>query len=381
MYGSARELEFRITDGSHGDILSQAVDFFNSEFPTNSSKAMTVDFFTSKMRTVEGRSLGWLAVAMYGEKVVGTCSVIQKELLFRDKIIQAIEIGDTFTSPDFRRDCHFRVKYPGSSSFDDYLNKSIFGRLATEALDLARSKGIQFVYGVPNQQAKLSWLNKMGFSLVDGGATVRISSPTLSHPAIQNSSFRSLAYKAYTWVTLAISRWSSRNYAFERVSYLSDSDLALLQNSNRGFSQFLQVANTGQWVTSRFLKNIDKNYELIKIAERKSSQTCGYLFFYNDFRNDGFRLLLCSKNLFFEHKLNKLTLPLVRISAEKFFKYENLSMWIECEASNAFRRLVYGFISKPIQVDVVGKDLDAEIGLIENRVRFYNFQYADSDLG
>ena len=381
MVGSTRLLEFLITDGSDADILSKAVDFFNSEFPTNSSKRMTIEFFTSKMCSQDGGSRGWLAVAMCGQKVVGTCSIIQKELLLGGETIPAVEIGDTFTSPDFRRDCHFRIRYPGTSSLDDYLNKSIFGRLATGCLDLARSKGIQFVYGVPNEQAKQSWLSKMGFRLVDGGATWRISSPAISHPKFQSSLIASGIYKIYFLMTLAVSWSATRAYALERVSILSDLDLGLVKTTNHSSAEFLQLANTEPWINSRFLQNPDKHYQVVKISNKKTSQTCGYVFFHEEIRSDGFRLLLYSKDLFFEPKLGKLKLPLARMSAVRFFHAQNLSMWIDQGTTSNFRRLIYGFISKPIRVDIVCKELGPEILVKGTGFRFHNFQYGDSDLG
>ena len=378
---TSRQLEFLTTDGSHVDILSKAVDFFNSEFSSDDRKKMTVEFFTAKMCSHNGGSPGWLAVAIYQEKVVGTCSIIQKELLLGKQTIHAVEIGDTFTSPNFRRNCHFRTMYPGTSSFEDYLNKSIFGRLATECLDIARSKGIQFVYGVPNQQAKLSWLKRMTFRLVDGGATWRISSPTLSHPIFRKSAIRRGLYKVYFLSTLAISWLTTRSYKMEKVSELSDSELDLVSSTNRDSFKFLQLSNTEQWITSRFVENLDKNYEIIEIKEKKTSQIFGYLFFHKQMRNDGFRLLLYSKDLFFEPKLDNLKLPLARICVAKFFEVENLSMWIDKDMTNSFSRLIYGFISKPIQVDIIGKDLGRDVRLTEAGVQFSNFQYGDSDLG
>ena len=215
MAPQSRALEIVILDDLDSHILQKVIHFFNSQFPGISSKLMGEDFFRSKINNVGSLKTGYLTVAMFGDEVVGTCSAIRKEIFFDGRIIQAVEIGDTYTSMNFRRDCHFQKLYLGTGSVNDYLNKSIFGRLATETLDRAKSDGIEFVYGVPNHQAKLSWIGRLNFELIDRNSTYRVSSPSLTHPSIRRGIGRRASYGIYYRLTLYFSMLITHKYKLE----------------------------------------------------------------------------------------------------------------------------------------------------------------------
>ena len=141
----------------------------------------------------------------------------------------------------------------------------------------------------------------------------------------------------------------------------------------------IQLANSESWIKARFINNIDKYYKIVKIENRKNGALCGYLFFLEHERGDNFKLLILSKDIFYNKNLNKLKIPLARIAADGFFEYENLSIWIDTRRVSLKYRAFFGFISKPFKVDIVGKSLTENS--IELQLKdFYDFQYGDSDL-
>ncbi len=381
MDSESRVLDVVNLDDLEPQKLDKVLQFFNSEFPGVASKFMDDKFFTSKIQKIDTFQTGYLTVAMHEDQVVGTCSAIRKEIQVDGLVLQAVEIGDTYTSVHFRRNCHFREPYSGTNSSGDYLNKSIFGRLATETLDRAILDGVQFVYGVPNHQAKLSWIGKLDFGLFDGNSTYRISSPTLTHPSIRGRITKHLVYSIYYYLTLFYSKFITSKYRLEQVSNFDDLENATFLPTIEQNSEKMQLRNSNEWLQRRFLNNSDKSYEVIQIRKRRNQEICGYLFFLLQTRLDGFGLLINSKDLYLKKDLGRMRMPFSRIAVKKFFLVENVSMWIDSEISKKYLRFLYGYPAKPTKVEIVAKYLTSDLENQKSEVRFYNFQYGDSDLG
>ena len=373
-----RIVQIKILDDLPPDLVTKAIDFFHREYPNDSKEQIDSHFFSAKLGSANPNGRGYFTVALYDGLVVGTCTAVRKTLITDNRIINAVEIGDTFTSKFFRKNCYFSELYPGTTNTNDYLNKSIFGRLATETLDRARVDGVDYVYGTPNFQAKLSWLGRMNFKLADGGFIYRISSASLTHPFYNSSKiFRSLG-TIYTKITFLFCLIFTRKYSMNLISKNEFSDLPdrLKETSDK---DGIQLVNSYSWIKARFVDNADKEYKIVKIERRGEIGACGYLFFLEHNRVDGFELLILSKDLLYDKKLEKLKIPISKVAAEKFFTYENLSTWVDTRRNSIKHRILFGFLSKEFKVDIVAKSLTEEAAVLETR-NFYNFQYGDSDL-
>ncbi len=378
MSDDPRILETAILDELPEGLVAKAVEFFNQNYPGDSKKRMESDFFSSKLGPSNPNGHGYFTVATYNGEVVGTCTAVRKTLISGDRIIQAVEIGDTYTSKVFRKSCQFAQLYPETKSIDDYLNKSIFGRLASETLDRARADGVEYVYGTPNLQAKLSWLGRMNFKLVDGNYTYRISSPSRTHPIYNSSISRHFFGAIYTKISFLFCSVATRKYS---VSLIAKQEVHDLPNPRKESTSkdTLKLLNSHSWIHARFVNNNDKEYKIVKITRRGNNQLCGYLFFFEYEREDNFKLLILSKDLLNDKKLERLKIPISKIAADKFFKYENLSVWVDVRRVSLKFRAIFGFLSKEFKVDIVGKSL-AEVGAELVTKNFYDFQYGDSDL-
>jgi hypothetical protein len=372
-----RELDIVILDDLSPELLNGVVGFFNREFPNPSGLLMTPDFFLTKIAPQGAAIPGYLTVAAHRGVVVGCTSAVVKHFRIEDQEIKVIEIGDTFTSNNFRRNCYFKSLYPGTSSNDDYLNKSIFGRLVSETIDRARKDGAIYVYGTPNTQSKLPYIGRLNFKLVDDGFTSRISSPSISHKRFHSSVYLRSIVKMYLRVTLVFSILKTFRYRLNLVkkdAYVPISGLI----SNIQFKGSLTIANSDAWVRARFLLNSDKDYKVVQVVGRFTKKIHGYMFFLEKVGADDFSLLILSKTIVATKKILKLTLPLSRRAAHKYFIYNNLSIWIDNRITSPSIRYLYGFPSAITQVEIVGKDLQEQnLG----KVNFYNFHYGDSDLG
>jgi hypothetical protein len=378
MADDPRILEIAILDELPGDLVDKAVTFFRENYPSDSKKQMDPNFFIAKVANSNPNGQGYFTVALYDGEVVGTCTAVRKTLIHKNQVVHAVEIGDTFTSKNFRKSCRFLNLYPGTTSFDEYLNKSIFGRLATETLDRARADGVTYVYGTPNFQAKLSWLGRMNFALVDGSFTYRINAASIRHEFYKRSKLVRILGRIYNNISHLLSRLVTREYSMKLISE-GDFNFAIDAPDFTKNEDSIQLVNSESWIKARFINNIDKNYKIIKIESRKDSGLCGYLFFLEHEREDNFKLLILSKDIFYDKTLHRLKIPLARIAADRFFEYENLSIWIDIRRVSLKYRTFFGFISKPFKVDIVGKSL-TENSIELQLKNFYDFQYGDSDL-
>jgi hypothetical protein len=381
MVTEVRLLEVVEIDDLNPKILQKVLAFFNTEFFGLNSKPMSEEFFKSKIKQSDSIQRGFLTVAMFGDQVVGTCSAVRKEVYYQGRVVDAVEIGDTYTSQDFRRDCHFRELYPGTSTIDEYLNKSIFGRLVSETIDRATADGVEFVYGVPNQQSKVPYISKLNFQLIDANSTYRMSSPTITHPAIKRNLILLLLYRIYFQITLYFSLFATRNYEVKTATDFSGlTEISSLTTFDDN-PEYLHLCTSDTWIKGRFLENSDKRYEIIQVKNKKSSLICGYLIFLIQEREDGFRLLILSKELLMRNDLKHLKLAFSRISSQKFFNIENMSMWIDLEVTKKIERFLYGYLARPIRVEIIAKNLSPDFLHQMTIPRFYDFQYGDSDLG
>lgn len=378
MPDNPRILEISILDKLPLDLVTKAVDFFNLNYPNDSKKQMDLGFFLSKLGDSNPNGHGYFTVATFEGGVVGTCTAVRKTLISGTQTLNAVEIGDTFTSEKFRKSCYFSQLYPGTTSTSAYLNKSIFGRLATETLDRARADGVEYVYGTPNLQAKLSWLGRMNFKLVDGNFTYRINSANITHSFYTSSRAIHVFGLVYTKLTFFLCLIATKKYS---VSLISKHDLYEfpLTKIDTSHNNSLQLLNSSSWIQSRFINNTDKDYKIVKIVNRANNQPCGYLFFLESTRSDNFRLLILSKSLFFDEQIERLRIPISKVAASEFFNYENLSMWVDKRKNSIKYRAFFGFLSKALRVDIVGKSLTDEERELQLK-DLYNFEYGDSDL-
>ena len=379
MSETERILKVEIYDGLQPELLAKAVEFFKSNFPSDSVKPIDVNFFVSKLGEANPFGSGYFSVASHQGKVIGTCTAVRKRIVVENEIVNIVEIGDTFTSPDYRKNCYFEDLYPGTTSKNDYLNKSIFGRLATETLDRARLEGSKYVFGTPNLQAKLSWLKRMEFKLVDQNRISRVSAATKLYPLYNKNKLFALVSRLYLSLSFLICFFQVRNY---RLSVVQDKKEVIFDFEPKYFQQnsSISIENDPKYLEKRFLSNPDKTYEVIRVTNRKTGKSCGYLFFYRNTRSDGFTLLMLSKSLFANVEMLKLKLPFSRLACKHLPDYHNLSVWLDKKITNPRSAFLYGFASRISKVDIVGRQLEISEKNLEN-YSFSNFDYGDSDLG
>jgi GNAT superfamily N-acetyltransferase len=123
---------------------ARAISSFISTFEDRNRRTLVPEYYLWKVnRNPAGRCL--LALAMDGENIVGTASITKKRVMFRNHIVEAAEIGDTFTDSDYQR-------------------QGIFVSLVNAAVEQAFASGVRLIYGTPNSNSLPGYEKKCEFA-------------------------------------------------------------------------------------------------------------------------------------------------------------------------------------------------------------------------
>ena len=90
---------------------------------------------------------GYIWLAEDGDRIVATASMTPKKMKILRRTVLAAETGDTFTLPEYQR-------------------RSIFTSLVKSTTDEAVKKGINFIYGLPNNNSLPGYVNKLDYGQV-----------------------------------------------------------------------------------------------------------------------------------------------------------------------------------------------------------------------
>lgn len=136
----------------NGELVQKVSDFFNDQFPQVFWPSCTSEEFEWKLDESNPAGRGMMAVALCGNTIAGVITATRKEILIDGMPVLSAELGDTYTHPSFRNNGRCRELAPGTSSRNDYLNKSVFGRLTMELLRRLEGEGLDLVYGTPGRE-------------------------------------------------------------------------------------------------------------------------------------------------------------------------------------------------------------------------------------
>ncbi len=141
-------------------LVDQVADFFNEHFPGTYWPSCDPEVFRWKIGDSNPAGRGILALAMCEGVIAGVMTATRKQLMLSGQTVTAAEVGDTFTNPAFRRTGQARVLAGGTQGFDEYLNRSVFGRLVNDVTGQLLRDGVEIVYGTPNDQSRPGYLRR-----------------------------------------------------------------------------------------------------------------------------------------------------------------------------------------------------------------------------
>lgn len=212
-------------NGDDLHLMDKAVAFLQGEFcPADADPVWSVEYFRWKLGPGNPAGAGYVSLAMLDDKVVGIVSLTRKRLLINGRMVIGGEVGDTYTSARVRRGTQPAMPSTLDPDPASFVNRSIFGRLASDARARAEADGIRVVYGTPNANAYPGWTKRLGYFDFQGYDNQSFSRPTwrmlikrypalaLAKPAIRASESALISIHA------ALCRLANRGLAFELQS-------------------------------------------------------------------------------------------------------------------------------------------------------------------
>lgn len=123
----------------------------------------SVEYFRWKLGPTNPAGPGYISIAVMEDRVVGTVSLTKKRLLINGTECIGGEVGDSYSSAAVRRRSRPIDLSPLDPDPESYINKSIFGRLASDVRARAERDGITLIYGTPNKNAYPGWIDRLGY--------------------------------------------------------------------------------------------------------------------------------------------------------------------------------------------------------------------------
>ena len=199
-----------------------------------------------------------------GNRIASTTSVTPKLLVYKGEIVNAAEIGDTYTHPDYWR-------------------QGMFSLLINQTRKDAEKKGINIVYGTPNKLSLPGYQKKANFDIIKNLHVRSMGFPVDIKPQIQKKSHWILgSIIGSTFSILSFMYFKIKNIFFfldksiviEEINEVPQDWDDFWNEAKEGYD-FIFNRNT-RATTWRYLDN-PNNYKLISL--RKNEVLIGYLVF------------------------------------------------------------------------------------------------------
>lgn len=235
----------------------------------------SAEYFAWKLGPANPAGSGFLTLARTESGIIGTTTITRKRLLVDGVEVAGAEIGDTYSSPEWRRSGRARVVLDSQPDPDHYLNKSIFGRLVHETTRRAMASGLRLIYGTPNENSHPGYVKRLDY--------IDLRSPTTRYRARPTSRAVVAAYKLPRWTTAALSpaenlvgalvhQWQGRVKSLRLASdspLPSAHELDELWARNKPTSGFAIVRDAAYW-EHRYLRHPIARYRFLTVRDRGS---------------------------------------------------------------------------------------------------------------
>lgn len=259
--------------------LPETVSFLNRNFGVEGTDLVwSEEYFKWKLGNSNPSGAGHLSIALCDGEVVGTMSITRKRVLIDGKLVVVGEIGDSYTSPAIRRRGRPVDLISYDSNPNSYINKSVFGRLASETKLRAEANGIEIIYGTPNENAFPGWTKKLGYFEIDQQNFtyyVRPGAEGIVRQYPKLSSIRSILVPLDKMVTSLLKNCYriNNNYLFEAVRP-SFEEIDELWRCILPLSGFTFVRDAKYW-KHRYVDRPSVDYTFFSII--RDDELCGIL--------------------------------------------------------------------------------------------------------
>jgi len=149
------------------DVLDNAAavsSFLQSNFCQNDADTMwSTEYLQWKLGPQNPAGAGYLTVALENEKVAATVTLTKKLSLIDGEELIAGEVGDTYTLNTINRNSHAATLSLIDPDPKSFLNRSMFGRLASDTRARAESDNVKIIFGTPNKNAYPGWVKRLNY--------------------------------------------------------------------------------------------------------------------------------------------------------------------------------------------------------------------------
>lgn len=352
----------RVFDELCTEDLQLVADFFNEHFPGVFYPRCSPDIWKWKLGAGNPAGRGFLTVAYLDGKVIGTTSGTRQHIRLNGQSISGMEIGDTFTHPDFRKNGYCRDNYPGTLDKSHYLNKSVFGRLVTETLDRASLAGIQNVFGTPNLNSRPPYISKLLFTEI--GLEKIKSWNMIGSKYVTSGKYMFPLHIALAFVKRVISinafllqrRYSFRETAFGELAEAFGTHIPIIESNTAGFGSLSFVQNLN-FYEHRYHLHPTHRYRYFAITRK--GELMGWIICTQIKRASGRETLVVSDWIAYKETFRRNLPNFISLVAPKFPEVEMVSVWAANNLAKRFRWNRFGFFSIK-DVSIIERSLETE---------------------
>lgn len=175
--------------------------FFKTHFPNVFDTDKIGEVLKWKIGPDNPAGQGYAHVAVNeSDEVIGVATATKRKVISTPGTVMGVEVGDTFTAPNYRKSGCCSTRLGEIFKFSDFLNEnylgvSVFGRLMYETLSQARDAGVHFAFGTPNNLSKPAYLKRFDFR--EALSTQLCSLYLLGEVGTENASTTSQVQKIY----------------------------------------------------------------------------------------------------------------------------------------------------------------------------------------
>lgn len=372
-----QEWEVRSMDDLDPQGLQLVANFFNEQFPGVFYPRCTPELFEWKLGPNNPAGRGFLTVAICNGLVIGTTSGTRKVLKENGKTLDAIEIGDTFTHPDFRKSGRCITPSRLTENDQNYLSVSVFGRLVSETIFRAQNSGVKFVYGTPNENSKPPYLKRLNFSSIDNRKISSNLIVTARYQPIQKIRLFQNIYefiaKTYTRIHAYLVLGENSLHEISQDDFLSNLNQNYISNDH-DLNKVYLVQDSGS-LQHRYTMHPNHLYQYFQVSIKGINK--GVLITTLVRRPSGARTCVVSDWLFSDQKVEKRLSLFISKLRPYVPTAETISFW-ELGGYSRITKLLLGIIEYK-KVSLISNDLR---GIYSNKKsEFGKFPMGWSDNG
>ena len=164
------------------ELVDKTTEFLQAEFcPKMADDMWSAEYFKWKLGPANPAGRGYISLAKIDGEVVGTVTLTKKRLLIDGIECVGGEVGDSYSSANVRRRSQPESLSKIDSNPKSYVNRSIFGRLASDVRERAEGDGVKIIYGTPNKNAYPGWTKRLDYFDLSNYRNIPFFRPTTNY--------------------------------------------------------------------------------------------------------------------------------------------------------------------------------------------------------